>query len=329
MAKQKDIARELGTSVSTVSRALNGSREISQEMTEKILEVADRLDYRQQTKNTAKVSEGSMAGIILPEIKSEYYARIAHLATDALAAKGYSTIIMMTRFQENEMIEAVTSMRKIHVKCLLIVMDTEETMNERIVRAIWHSGCAVMLITSKHYPMLEFDCIHLDEYSGITMGVQHLLQRGYQRIGCISDKISANRITIFKQVLNMAGIRVDPQLICVGDERAESGGYLRMKELLSLRNPPDAVFCSYDQMAVGAIHALRESSLRVPEDVAVLGFDNIPVAQYIEGGLTTIANPCEDLIAIAVNVLTKRVHNKEASLQQIALRPHLIVRNTT
>lgn len=331
MAKQKEIAQELGLSISTVSRALSGSSEISPETTEKVLAQAKKCGYRQapRAKKGKQHSSAETVGIIVPEITSEYYARIVHLAKDAFSAKGYSSIIKMTDFQDSEMVAAISTMNKIRVKCLLIVMDTEEAMSNQIVHALKGVRCAVMLITSKYYPLLEFDCIHLDEYSGIIMGVQHLQQRGYKRIGFLSDKISENRITIFKQAMNLVGMKADPMLICVGSERAESGGYLRMKELLSLHTPPDAVFCSYDQMAVGAIHALRENNYCVPSDMAILGFDNIPVAQYIEGGLTTIANPFEDLISIAVNVLTKRADNMEMAPQQIALKPHLIVRSTT
>jgi len=129
--------------------------------------------------------------------------------------------------------------------------------------------------------------------------------------------------------MKLQGMKVDPQLICVGPERAESGGYLRTKELLSLENPPDAVFCCYDQMAIGAIHALRESGLRIPEDMAVMGFDNLTSSKYIEGGITTIANPYEDMLSVAVNILTKRTKNPQMSQQQIALRPNLVVRHTT
>ena len=95
-----------------------------------------------------------------------------------------------------------------------------------------------------------------------------------------------------------------------------------------MKTPPDALFCAYDQMAVGALHAMHENNLHAPEDMAIIGFDNITVSKYIEGGLTTIENPCEDMISIAVSILAKRTKNRR-SAQQIALRPNLIVRSTT
>jgi len=159
--------------------------------------------------------------------------------------------------------------------------------------------------------------------------VQHLQQRGYRRIGFIGEKMTANRLTIFKQAMKLQGLEPEAHFIITGQERGEYGGYLRMKELLSQKELPDAVFCSYDTMAIGAIHALREKGMRIPEDMAVIGFDNISVSQYVEGGITTIANPYDDMISIAIKVLTKRENNDQSTRQQIALRPKLIVRSTT
>lgn len=329
MANLKDIAQKLNVSVSTVSRALNNSDEISDEMKEKIRVTASELGYALRGRGGRSTPEWNTAGIIVPEVTSDYYAKIVSMSQQLLAERGYSSIVKITSFRINDMVEAVNCMHRIHAKCVLIVMDDEEIMSDRIVKAISRIGLPVMLVTCKYYPLLDFDCIHLDEYSGIVMGVQHLQERGYKRIGFIGEKLTGNRLTIFKQALKFQEMEYDPSLSAVGTERAEAGGFARMKELLALPNPPDAVFCSYDQMAIGAIHAIREAGKRIPEDIAVIGFDNITSSAYIEGGITTVANPYEDMLSIAVNILTKREKNAQSSRQQIALRPRLIVRKTT
>ena len=185
MANLKDIAAELDVSVSTVSRALNDSDEISAEMKERVRETAENLGYTLRGRGGRTTPEWNTAGIIVPEVVSEYYARVVHMSKEMLAAKGYSTVLKITDFSANEMVEAINCMHRIRVKCLLIVMDDEEVMSDRIVRTIRRSRLPVILITSKYYPLLDFDCIHLDEYSGIVMGVQHLQERGYRRIGFI------------------------------------------------------------------------------------------------------------------------------------------------
>lgn len=329
MATLKDIANRVHVSVSTVSRALNNSEEISEEMKEEIRKAAEELGYSLRGRGGRSTPEWNTAGLIVPEVTSEYYAKIVSMSQDLLSANGYSTLVKITNFQASEMVEAINCMNRIHAKCVLIVMDDEEIMSDRIVKAISRSNLPVMLITSKYYPLLEFDCIHLDEYSGIVMAVGHLQERGYRRIGFIGEKMTSNRLTIFKQAVKFENLEYDPSLSALGSERAEAGGYARMKELLALPNPPDAVFCSYDQMAIGAIHAIREAGKKIPEDIAVIGFDDIAVSAYVEGGITTVANPYEDMLSIAVDVLTKREKNIHSSRQQIALQPKLIVRSTT
>ena len=328
MANLKDIAKVLNVSVSTVSRALNDSDEISPARKEEVRAAAESLGYRLHGRGGRSDPEWNCAGIIVPELTSEYYAELVHLAKERLAAKGFSCVVQLTDFQPAHMVEAVSAMRRIRVKCLLVVMDTEETLNEQILHAFSKSGLPILLITSKYYPLLEFDCIHLNEYSGIVTGIRHLQERGYTRIGCIGDDVSMNRVTIFKQVMKLLDLPTDPRMICIGKERFEAGGYLRMQQMLALDQRPDAVFCCYDQMAIGAIHALDETGLEIPRDMALLGFDNLSMSGYIGPGITTIDNSRQDMISVAVNVLTSHVDNPSASRQQIALRPTLVVRGS-
>ena len=203
MANLKDIAQKLGVSVSTVSRGLNGGKEISREMTEKILKAADELGYTLQGRGGRATPDWNSAGIIVPEVASEYYARLVHKAKDFLAAKGYSLIMKLTDFKAAELLDAINTMSRIHVKCLLVVMDTEENMSDQLISAMHRSGLPIMLITSKYYPLLEFDCIHLDEYSGIIMGVQHLPgSRQIQKPKTLSIPLRVDLIKVDFQRLN-------------------------------------------------------------------------------------------------------------------------------
>ena len=222
MANLKDIARHLGVSVSTVSRALNGSCEISAEMREKVQTTAEEMGYSLQGRGGRATPDWNCAGIIVPEVQSEYYARIIHVAKERLAEKGYSIIIKLTDFLPEKMVESINAMSRIRVKCLLMVIDTEEVISDQIVRALQRSDLPVMLITSKYYPLLEFDCIHLDEYSGIVRGVEHLCRRGYRRIGCISDRVSVNRVNHFQAGAQAPGYQAGPATDLRGQPSARS-----------------------------------------------------------------------------------------------------------
>ena len=326
MATLKDIAQALGVNTSTVSRALNDSASISEEMREKVRQTARELGYTLRGRGGRTTPEWCCAGLILPEVTSEYYGRLAQLARERLEQRGYSCLIQLTSFRADSMLSAIRTLARVRVKCLLIVMDVEEAVSDTIMDAIHRSGLPTMVVTSGYLPKMDLDCIHFDETIGIRAGVEHLLARGYDRIGFVGEYMTEVRRRSFEQAMTEQGRKT---AIAVGKERGEQGGYLRMTELLGLPQRPNAVFAGYDQMAFGAIHAIREAGLRVPEDVAVLGFDDVASAAYVEGGITTIANPSEDMIAIAVNILLKRIQEPDRIRQQIALRPRLIVRKTT
>lgn len=327
MATLKDIAQRLGVNTSTVSRALNDSSSISEEMRERVRQTAEEIGYSLRGRGGREVPEWCAAGLIIPEATSEYYAKLAHLAQDRLAQRGYSCMVQLTNFSAVSLISAIHAMARIRVKCLLIVMDAEETVSDKVMDAIHRSGLPTMLVTSDYLPKIDVDCIHFDENIGIRAGVEHLIQRGYRRIAYLGEKMTESRRYSFEQVMAEKGC--PEKLVAVGKERGEMGGYLRMKELLGMEERPDAVFAGYDQMAIGAIHAIREAGLSVPRDIAVMGFDDITVARFVEGGVTTIANPSEDLVSIAVNILLKRMEAPNRARQQIALRPRLVIRRTT
>lgn len=329
MATLKDIARLLNVNASTVSRALNDSPSISEEMREKVRTAAEELGYSLHGRGGREAQDWSVAGLIIPEATSEYYAKIAHLAQERLAQRGLGCLVQLTRFDPSNLVSAIRSMARIRVKCLLIVMDSDEKLTDRVVDMIRDSGIPTMLVTSGYLPRLDVDCIHFDETVGLRAGLEHLVQRGYHRIGYLGETMTESRRLAFTEILHELGYSCPSRLIAMGKDRGEMGGYLRMKELLGLEDPPDAVFAAYDQMAIGALHAIREAGLSAPEDIAVLGFDDVSAAKYIEGGISTVAVPSEDMIAIALNILLKRMQDPNRARQQIALRPRLVVRKTT
>lgn len=327
MVTLKDIAQKVGVNTSTVSRALNDSPSISEEMREKICQAAQEMGYSLRGRGGREMPEWCAVGLIIPEATSEYYSKLAHLTQDRLAQRGYSCMIQLTNFSSASLLSAIHAMARIRVKCLLIVLDAEETVSDKVMDAIHRSGLPVMLVTSDYLPKIDVDCIHFDENIGMRAGVEHLVQQGYQRIAFLGERMTESRCIAFEQAMEEKGLPT--RLVAVGKERGELGGYLRMKELLGMQERPDAVFAGYDLMAIGAIHALHEAGLSVPGDVAVMGFDDCTVARYVEGGITTIANPSEDLVSIAVNILLKRMQAPNRARQQIALRPRLIIRKTT
>lgn len=329
MAVLKDIAKKAGVSISTVSRALQNDARISQATRLKIEAVANAMGY---TKHKAKKDKNQVwdaAGLILPEVSSGYYAQLVHLANDYFERHQLSTIIKITNFEKEAMIRHILSFSRYDVKCLLIIVDDSEEISEDIFNAVSHIKVPVLFITAKYISNLDYDSLYIDEQRGVAMALEYLIEKGYKRIGFIGEEKTLGRYHVYKKVMQDFEMPVDKRYVKICKERAEEGGYYCMKEILKQKANPDAIFASYDHMAIGAIYAIEEAGLSIPEDIAIMGFDDIFISRYINKGLTSIQNPYEDMISIAVRILLKRIEQPHSAPQQVALKPSLIIRGTT
>jgi DNA-binding LacI/PurR family transcriptional regulator len=172
--------------------------------------------------------------------------------------------------------------------------------------------------------------VSIDNAFGIERAVEHLADCGHKLISFISDSIvTLQRLEAYKAALPEFNIPVYDEYIRIGRERYERGGYLRMKELLNTNPKPTAVFAVTDTMAIGAIHAIKEAGLSVPDDISVVGFDDIAVSSYLEKPLTTVLQPKFEIGRTASKLLLDKIDNKEhAFSQQIVIKPELIIRDT-
>lgn len=329
MAVLEDIAKKSGVSISTASRALKNDGRISQVTKEKVLSAADALGYDKHLNKRDSNHQSPSAGIIVPEVVSGYYAQLVHLANDAFARHQLSSIINITNFKKEEMVRHIKNFAKIGVRCLLIMADDSEEISDDIFNAVSSVKAPVLFITSNYLSNLDFDSLYIDEKRGIAMALEHLIERGYQRIGFIGEKQSLGRHKVYRDLMRKYGMPIDERFVKISTQRAEDGGYSCMKEMLQESDHPDAVFSSYDQMAIGGIFAIEEAGLEIPADIAVIGFDDMHVSRFIHKGISTIKNPYEDMISIAVRVLLKRIEHPESAPQQIALKPSIVIRGTT
>ncbi len=329
MANLDDIAREAMVSASTVSRVLNGRASISEETRQRVLLAAEKLQYRKRAYTANAVRMQKVAGVIIPDMTSDYYARLLHTINVRFQQKSFSVLCAITNFDSEQTVQAVKQMSQIRVSCLLIILDDTEVISQKLIDTVRLISLPTMFITSKYISSLDVDCLFVDEERGNTMAVEHLLHRGYRKIGFIGEYNTRNRCDFFLKVMKQYDMPVNPAFVRIAQNRGEEGGYLRMKEILSMVDLPDAIYAGYDQMAIGAIHAISESGLRVPTDIAVIGFDNIPISQYIAGGITTIGTPFDEIAAIVVRILMHRISQPFGQPQQVAIKPSLIVRATT
>ena len=329
MPNLSDVAQATGVSTSTVSRALRMDSRISNETIQRIHDAANALGYvRRAQKETLRPQEWGCVGLIVPEVMSGYYARLAHIAVSFFAKQYYSVTIRLTNFEQDTVFRHVKELCFSNVDCLLIVVDDSEEMSEDIFSTVSKTGKPAFFITAKYMFHNDFDSLFIDEQRGIAMLLEYFADKGYKHIGFVGEQQTLGRRDAYVSAMARLHLPIQEEFVKISPFRAEVGGYHSMREILAAKTRPDAVFLSYDQMAIGAIKAIKEAGLSMPDEIAVAGFDDIIVSEYITGGLTTVQSPCEDMIAIASRVLLNRVNDPHAAPQQIALKPKLIVRGT-
>jgi LacI family transcriptional regulator len=329
MVLLEDIAKQAGVSISTVSRALQNDPRLSEATIQKVSVIADSLGYTKHKWKKEEKLNLDTVGLIVPEVLSGYYAQLVHIANEYFGRHRLSTITKITDFRQEAMIRNIKNFSKLNIKCLLIVVDDSEKVSKSILRAVSSAKVPTMFITSKYMSSLDFDSLYIDEHRGIVMAIEHLVWNGYKNIGYIGEEQTLGRYHVYKQVMQKLNMPINESFVKISQKRAEEGGYKCMSEMLKNGNYPDAVFVGYDQMAIGAIFAIEEANLSIPEDIAIVGFDDILVSKYIHKGITTIKNPYHEMIAIAVRVLLQRTEFPDTAPQQIALKPSLIIRGTT
>jgi DNA-binding LacI/PurR family transcriptional regulator len=331
VATLKEIAKITGVNKSTVSRALNSKVGVSEEKRSEILKIANDLGYIPD--ESAKVLSGKNAktiGIILSEIDCNYYASVVGTIEMKLKERGYSLLIGQSGFKyENELHYLRLFIQKKVDGIIFDLYNTDSFIQnfDEIKKSI--SVPIVFIETSLDMP--AYDVIEIDSRYGMSLAVEHLAKCGFKRIGLISEFLSSRlHIAGFEETMKKAGLPIDRNMVKTGKERLELGGYLRMNELVAQGQLPDAVVISYDTMALGALKALNEHGIRVPEDISLISFDNIRESAYFSVPLTTVAPPVIDMSEMAVRILLDRIEKNGVSFSQhISLKPNLMVRNST
>ncbi len=329
MPKMRDIAEKTGLNISTVSRALRDAPDISPETVSLVKRAAMQMGYHLRT--SARGS--NTIGLIVPEVGSHYYSEMVETIERELKKRGYSMIVIIGGFDVGGILAAFDQMLK-HDICGMIVNDCfvlnakdDIQKHDRIA----HSVVPLVLI-SENKVKLPVDTISIATEMGVRLAVDHLVELGHSEIGYIGEFASDVRYLALTQYLRERGLPVREQHMKRGKERFELGGFLRAKELLKEQEEPraTAVLTCYDQVGLGALDAFAEEGIRVPEDISVIGFDNIILNDYLPIQLTSMSNPTEQLGALAVKLLMDNLLEKEAHVvQNVSLQPRLVVRGST
>lgn len=325
----KDVARLAGVSTSTVSHVINNNRFVSEAVREKITSAISQLNYAPSAlARSLKINQTRTIGMLLTASSNPFYSEVVRGVERSCYERGYSLVLCNTDGDENRMNRSLETLLQKRVDGLLI-MCTESHIPSAEILNRYPSIPSVMMDWSPFEG--GSDIIQDNSLLGGEMATRYLIARGYTRIACIAgpqDKTPARlRLEGFQQAMAHAALPVLPGYIVNGDFEFQ-GGYNAMNQLLALKSLPEAVFTSNDAMAVGVYHALFQAGLSVPQDIAVIGYDDIELARYMTPPLTTIHQPKDELGELAIDTLIHRLAEPGGSQQLLVLTPELIERGS-
>lgn len=287
MTTIKDVARAAGVSVATVSRVYNGSALVKEATRLRVGDVAASLGYSPHGAARSLItSRTNTIGVLLPDLYGEFFSEVIRGIDQAAQGRGYHLLVSSSHHDRPALEAALRSMRG-RVDGLIVMWPE---MDADIAMRNLPAGFPVVLLNAPAAPD-AFDVITIANFDGARAMVCHLLDLGHRRIAIIKgaqqNLDAAERFRGYRAALEEAGVAAGPELEVAGDFSEESG-YHGASELLRRGVRPSAIFAANDAMAVGALSALRESALRVPDDVALAGFDDIPMARYLDPPLSSV-----------------------------------------
>jgi DNA-binding LacI/PurR family transcriptional regulator len=334
------VAARAGVSIATVSRAINRAATVDPVLVERVWQAVAELNYFPNTQARALVSGRSrLLGMIVSEITNPFFPELIHEFERVAVERGYEILIASTNYERQKMEVCARRMLERKVDGVAVMtFGIEDFLFERFAA---ENIPVVFIDAAPSRPLSSF--LTVDYRAGIHEAVQHLAVLGHRRIGFIAGPLrlrsAAARKTAFVDSMRSIGLKSEPDWLVEGDHTLD-GGRDAMQKILALPNRPTAVLCSNDMTAIGVQHALFEAGLKVPEDLSIIGFDDIHLAEYTIPPLTTIRMSCRDIALQAINRLMEHLQldpgklNNKLNVARPGLAPQkidtrLIVRQTT
>jgi LacI family transcriptional regulator len=321
-----DVAKRAGVSTYTVSSVLNRSAYVSPELTKRVREAVQALDYTindlarsLQTRRTRTV------GMLIPDIANPFYAKVVRGVEEVLKNAGYSLILGSTYNDREEQARYIGVFRSKQIDGLLLFVAPGDDSE---IRAMVEARKAVVFVG--RIPIdLNADSVSADNVKGTQLAVAHLADKGHGRIALVNGQAglssSADRVTGWKRALRKAGALAPKDYVQHGDWTAASGR-ARTLGLLDLPEPPTAIFSANFLMMTGVLKALQERKLRCPKDVEVMSSDDSEWLDVFEPRISTIAQPSYEMGSQAAELLLKRIKAPRRRFEQIVLPPRLLLR---
>lgn len=328
MASIQDVAKDAGVSSATVSRVLNNNPNVSPKTRERVMNAISRLNYRRdRVARSLRIRKSLILGLIISDIENPFFTSVVRGVEDIAYENGYSVLLC----NSDESIEK----ERLYLDILfsenvagVIISPTSETDHKGYVSMLEKIP---MVSMDRRMSDLQLDTVVVNNKQGAHEAIIHLINLGHRRIGFIGGSsrmtTSRERKDGYIQALLESGIDIDDQLIRSTNFKLE-GGYTAARDLINLDGPPTAIFTGNNLSTLGAMNFLHAQGIKIPEEVAVVGFDDMPWALSLDPPLTVVSQPSYHLGHTAANVLIERINNNNKGPKEILIDCKLIIRDS-
>jgi LacI family transcriptional regulator len=329
MTTIKDVAKKAGVSVATVSHVVNGTRYVSDQFKTKVRSAMDELNYQPNAlARSLRRKESKIIGLMIPDSTNPYFAEIAWSIEYASKKEGYSVILCNSDGNVNKESSYIDVLIENQADGIIIVAAGKSSVN---FQKLLDRKIPVVMV-DRDSPNVKTDSIQINNAVNGELAADHLISLHHKQIACITGprevSPSFDRLDGYKRALSKNNLPLNEDFIIRGDFKPH-GGYLAGIKLLEMQNRPTAIFACNDLMAYGVMRAAVEKGFQVPDDLSVIGFDDIYLSTYINPPLTTIKQPRIEMGEEAVFSLINRIKDPDRIARRIYLDATLVVRSST
>ena len=316
---QKQLAEMLGVSGSTVTKALQESKEVSEELREKIISEANRLGVKRKPRRTRKKLN---ILVIVPEFRSEFYGEVLGILNSIARERGFNMFAAETDFNRDA-IRGFLPPRSVYYDG--VIAEGPAYGNESAILDL--KKCGVPIVTVGTMGSEDFDAISADIDGAMEEVIGRLIKSGRKRIGYAGENHSMVREISFRKAAEKFGM-LREEYIFSSELRFAEAGAEGFEKLYSLPEPPDAIICAYDYIVIGLLNATWSAGVSVPEKLALIGFDNLRAAASYRLGITTIDQKSRALYEKVVDRLMARINGDDSPTVKILVKSEIVVRET-
>jgi LacI family transcriptional regulator len=324
----KDVAKRAGVSIATVSRVLNQSKPVSSQVREKVMKAVEELGFTVNPVARSLVMKKSrLIGVLISDISNTFFSVLVSGIERECFKERYSTLLCSTNGDLEKELYYLNLLKDQYVDGIIIFTQSSK---EEHLRFFEKHPIPVVFRSSLGPQNSRYSYINIDDFQAFYDAAQYLIDLGHEKIGMLSGSLSTigsayhQRYMGFRKALEDHDLEFKEKWLLEGGYDISSG-YKRGKKLFSMKDIPTAVCCASDLSAIGAIKAAEEIGLRVPADMSIMGFDDIPIAEAYRPELTTVRQPIMEMGIQAVQMLMEQIRQKGTHVQEIRIVPHEII----